>query len=119
VGDVQETAQDGQPVSSVMSAESWTPEHVRQFQEAWDEFMRSARPAAQQIVLHIWWTEGSTARQETYGPWTATGDESHLEQIVAFMRDWQRLTGCVPSSVTMALVQDPAAWAREREPVTG
>jgi hypothetical protein len=59
------------------------------------------------IVLHVHWTDGGTARQETYGPWTAADDESHLEQIFSFMRAWPRVTGCEPSSVTMAIVTDP------------
>jgi hypothetical protein len=67
-----------------------------------------------QIVLHFWWQEGSTARQETYGPWAVTEDESHLQRIVSFTRDWHRVTGREASSVTMALVQDPAAWLAEQ-----
>lgn len=63
--------------------------------------------AGQMLVVHMQWTEGSTARQETYGPWTAAEDESHLEQIVTFLKDWRKATGCEPSSATLALVTDP------------
>lgn len=70
------------------------------------------RPA-QVMVLHIQWTQDGTARQETYGPWTADDDLSHMQQIAAFLRDWQRLTGCAPSAATLAIVMDPGAWMRQ------
>jgi hypothetical protein len=63
--------------------------------------------AGQMLVVTMQWSEGSTARQETYGPWTAAEDESHLEQIVAFLKDWRKATGCEPSSATLAVVTDP------------
>lgn len=82
-------------------------------------------PAASLLVLTYQWTEpgdgfgGPSARQETYGPWTVADDESHLEQVFAFIRDWPRLTGCEPSAITMAQLTDPAAWAQEREAQQG
>jgi hypothetical protein len=69
--------------------------------------------AGQTIVLHFWWTEGSTTRQETYGPWEAREDDSHLERITGFVKDWQQATGCMPSSVTMAIVTTPEQFAEE------
>lgn len=75
-------------------------------------------PAASLLVLHFWWTEDGTARQETYGPWAVAEDESHLEQVISFLRDWRRLSGREPSAVTMALLTDPAGWMREREAST-
>lgn len=59
------------------------------------------------IVIHMQWTEGNSARQETYGPWTVADDESHLEQIFTFMKGWRRLKGQDTLSATMALVTDP------------
>lgn len=67
------------------------------------------------IVLHYQWDEGGIVRQETYGPWETAGGEEHLGHIFSFMADWQRVTGCQPASVTMALVMDPAAWVRDRQ----
>lgn len=73
------------------------------------------------LVLTYQWTEvgdgagGPSARQETYGPWTVAEDESHLEQVFAFIRDWPRLSGCEPSAITMAQLTDPGGWMRERE----
>ena len=68
----------------------------------------------QMVVLHLWWTEGSVSRQETYGPWPVADDLAHGEQIHSFLRDWQRLSGCQPDVATMAIVMDPAAWVRQR-----
>lgn len=62
---------------------------------------------ADAIVLHFQWAEGGLTRQETYGPWAIAEDESHLEQVTSFLKDWRRALGCEPSSVTMAVVQDP------------
>jgi hypothetical protein len=111
-----EVAQEDRP--RVQLPEVWTPEQVEQFREVWDSFMdlfhqhqiRIIPEPVQMIVLHYEWDEDGTTRQETYGPWYAAADESHLELITAFMRDWERLNGH-PSSVTMALVTDPATVA--------
>lgn len=61
----------------------------------------------QMLVVHVWWTEGSAARQETYGPWAAAEDLSHMEQITAFLKDWKAATGCEWHEVTLAVVIDP------------
>lgn len=63
--------------------------------------------AGQMLVVHMQWSEGSITRQETYGPWTATENESHLEQIVTFMKGWREATRCRSSSATLAIVTDP------------
>jgi hypothetical protein len=111
----------------VQLADDWTPEQTAAFREAWDQADKDklrwlppgavVTPRPQAIVLHFWWTEGSTARQETYGPWPVAGEDgdAHLEQIVSFLRDWKRVTGLEPDTVTMALVMDPAAWLAERQ----
>lgn len=102
---------------------SMTPEQIAKFRADFDAEM-AANPVPRHLVipqqrpllvLHFCWTEDGTARQETYGPWAVAEDESHLEQVFSFLRDWRRLTGCEPSAVTMALLTDPATWAQERE----
>ena len=65
-------------------------------------------PAPQLLVIHVFWTEGGTPRSETYGPWTAAQDESHLEQVSTFIRGWHRLNGSATAvSATLAVVTDP------------
>lgn len=102
-----------------------TPEEAAQFRKVWDEIMNSPESRkhrmrltigkpAQQLVLHFWWQEGSTARQETFGPWAVREDESHLQEITSFLKEWHQVTGIEPSSVTMALVQDHTQWLRDR-----
>jgi hypothetical protein len=115
---VAEVAPEDQ--ARVQLPETWTPEQVQQFQEAWDDlaFKHHARwlpPGPQpMVVVHLWWTEGSIPRQETYGPWIVADNEAHLAQIQDFLRDWRAVTGCPPDVATMALVMDPAAWVHER-----
>ena len=73
----------------------------------------TARPG--QLVVHMKWTESDgTLRQEIFGPWTADDDGLHLERIIAFMRDWNRLVGDGAEDAVMVLVQDPDEWVRER-----
>jgi hypothetical protein len=62
------------------------------------------------LVLHFDWLDGTSACQETYGPWAVQGDESHLEDIAAFMKAWPRRAGIRPQAVTMALCVSPDAW---------
>jgi hypothetical protein len=78
-----------------------------------------ATPSGRQVVLHLWWSDGSISRQETYGPWAIADDESYLEQVCGFLRHWARLTGRHPDVATMAIVMDPAAWVRDREQQKG
>jgi len=79
-----------------------------------------ARPG--QIVVHLKWAEpDGVPRQETFGPWTAAGDDSHLGPITAFMRDWSRLVSDGARDAVMELVTapvlavDPGEWVRQRE----
>jgi len=73
-----------------------------------------ARPG--QLVVHLKWTEADgTPQQEMFGPWAPADDDSHLEQITAFMRDWNRLVGDRAEDAVMWAVQDPDEWVRERE----
>jgi hypothetical protein len=107
-----------------------TSEEAARFREVWDEILRSpesrkhhirltvGKPVPQ-LVLHFWWQEGSTARQETFGPWAVREDESHLQEIASFLKGWHRVTGIEPSSVTMALVQDHAQWLADRAALAG
>jgi hypothetical protein len=120
---MQAPVHDAQP-AIVTPDEPWTPEQVQAFQEAWDGLVpdmrlrigRPLEPVRQMVVVHLWWTEGSIPRQETYGPWAIADDEmTHLAQIRNFLRDWQRVTGGQPNVATMALVMDPAGWMRARE----
>lgn len=62
---------------------------------------------AGELVVTLQWSEGGIARQETYGPWTPADDDSHLEQITAFMKAWRKATGCDPAAATMAVIVDP------------
>jgi hypothetical protein len=62
------------------------------------------------LVLHFAWLDQGTPRQETYGPWPAAGDDSHLTAISDFVKGWQKRTGILPAAVTLALCVDPAAW---------
>lgn len=85
-----------------------------------DETMTAeARPG--QLVVHLKWTEDGTLQQETFGPWTPAGDDSHLEQLTAFMRDWKRLVGDGAQEAVMEMlltdpvtVTDPGEWVRKR-----
>ena len=73
-----------------------------------------ARPG--QVVLHLWWTDGSLPRQETYGPWTVADDGvTHMTAIRDFLGDWTRTTGCRIDVATMAIVMDPDEWLRQRK----
>jgi len=110
------------PEALAIAREDWTPEQVLEFQERWDSLASQYHvrwlPAGSRplIVLTFCWTEDDgTPRQETYGPWDVAEDESHLEDITGFVREWRRLSGREPSAVTMALVQHPAAWAAARQ----
>ena len=73
-----------------------------------------------QVVLHLWWSDGSLPRQETYGPWTVADDgEAHLAQVWDFLSDWTRVTGCRPAVATLAIAMDPDEWVRQRESASG
>ena len=74
-----------------------------------------AEDRGQLLVVHICWTDRGTPRQETYGPWPAADDLSHMEQISAFLKDWHSITGRTADSATLALVMDPAASLRDPE----
>lgn len=71
--------------------------------------------------MHLKWTEDGAPQQETFGPWTPAGDDSHLGQITAFMRDWNRIAGDGEREAVMELltapvtVTDPGEWVRQRE----
>jgi len=75
------------------------------------------QPEAQrgQLVAHLKWTEtGGESRQEIFGPWVIADDDSHLERITAFMRDWNRLVGDGAEDAVMVLLADPDEWVRDR-----
>lgn len=69
------------------------------------------------VVLTFQWRDSSAGlmRSETFGPWVADEDETHLAAIRDFVLDWQRLTGLKADVVTMAIAFDPDAWIREQE----
>ena len=72
------------------------------------------------LVVHLKWTESDGApRQEIFGPWTPADDDSHLERIMTFMRDWNRLVGDGAEDAVMVAVQDPDEWVRQRESASG
>jgi hypothetical protein len=75
----------------------------------------TAGVAPQLLVICMQWTEDGAARQETYGPWTIAGDESHLEQVSAFMRGWNRLKGAAVSAA-MVILQDPRPFTEAGAP---
>ena len=110
--------------------EEWTPEQIAEFQKVWDEHWATVRkhevrwiPASttvaahpQQLVVHLKWTEaGGTPRQETFGPWTVADDDSHLERIAAFMRDWNRVAGDGAEDAVMVALADPDEWVRQQK----
>ena len=113
----------------VACPEDWTPEQVEEFRKAWDEYWATTRehkprwlPASttvtgrpQQLVVHLRWTEGGALRQDIFGPWTVADDDSHLERITAFMRDWNRIVGDGAEDAVMVLLADPGEWVREHE----
>jgi hypothetical protein len=47
---------------------------------------------------------------ETYGPWAAAADDSHLAAIGEFIRSWPERSGVMPEKVTLVLCTDPGAW---------
>jgi hypothetical protein len=63
-----------------------------------------------QLVVHITWLHRGEVCTETYGPWTAADDDSHMASIAEFVKAWPRKTGLEPLSVVLALAIDPAAW---------
>ncbi len=67
-------------------------------------------PAGQFLVVHVGWDDEGTPRGETYGPWAAAEDDSHLAEITGFVRAWPERAGFVPGAVTLALCTDPGAW---------
>lgn len=71
------------------------------------------------LVLEICWSDGSGARMETYGPWTAADDCSHLGAIQEFVREWRELTGCEPQRLTLSIAMDPAAWKNRMQNAEG
>jgi hypothetical protein len=62
------------------------------------------------LVVHAEWIADGVPRRETYGPWTAADDGSHLEKISEFAKAWSGRTGILPVSLTLAVVVDPAEW---------
>lgn len=110
----------------------WTPEQVADFRAQWESLMADGGAQARWlpqprtfeepgfwpdlIVLRFCWTDSDGSPcEEIYGPWPTAEDDSHLEHITAFIRDWPARSGCQPSSVTMAIALDPAAWAASRQ----
>lgn len=71
--------------------------------------------APQHMVLEIAWTEGSVPRTEIFGPWQGTDDFAHQSDMIAFLHDWRRVTGCEPERVVMAIVLDPREWLKQEE----
>lgn len=69
-----------------------------------------AEPAPPMLVVHLWWEEGGTSRQETYGPWVVADDDSHLGEITAFLKNWHAVTGFQPAVATMAMLVDPRTF---------
>lgn len=67
------------------------------------------------IVLEFRWEQDGQERAEMFGPWIVAEDETHLELITGFIKDWNRLSGHKATSVIMTLVTDPAGWVREQE----
>jgi hypothetical protein len=69
------------------------------------------------IVLTLQWREPATglASQETFGPWTASEDLSHMIAASDFIAGWHRLTGLKADVATVAIVADPAERLRELE----
>jgi hypothetical protein len=70
-----------------------------------------AAPADRFLVVRVDWDdEEGTARHETYGPWAAAEDDSHLAAITGFVKGWPARTGVLPKTVTLVACVDPAAW---------
>lgn len=65
------------------------------------------------LVVHLQWLEGGFVRQQTFGPWEQREDDSHLEQIPAFLRAWHAATGCEAMSAVLATVTSPEQFAEE------
>jgi hypothetical protein len=68
------------------------------------------------IVLHLTWIHDGVAGQETYGPFLPDDDDSHLEMIATFMREWTARTGYQAAAATLALVTDPVEWVAAHPP---
>lgn len=64
---------------------------------------------AQFLVVQVKWDDGES-RQETYGPWAAAADDSHLAAIGEFIKSWPERSGVMPEKVTLVLCTDPGAW---------
>ncbi len=76
-------------------------------------------PAGRLLVAVVEWDEDGEARQETYGPWAAAEDDSHLAAIGEFVKGWPGRAGVLPKTVTLVLCIDPGAWpAGEAQAVT-
>jgi len=67
-------------------------------------------PAGRFLVAVVEWDESGEGRQETYGPWAASEDDSHLAAIGEFVRAWPERAGVLPKTVTLTLCLDPLAF---------
>lgn len=66
-------------------------------------------------ILGFEWEQDGQRHAETFGPWAADDDETYLELITGFIKNWNLLSGHKATSVVMTLVTDPAEWVRSRE----
>lgn len=65
------------------------------------------------ITVELSWDDHGRPATETFGPWEAREDESHLGEITEWLKQWRELASGPPVRVVMTLIRDPQQWLEE------